>query len=164
MQKSRMVVWRKLKSIAAINVLQSIWILPQTKAAEFNLKALEKQINEEGAKSICCVIMIEDEKQNQKLIDCFNSERKQDYGKFLDLCDDFAYALKCEMEKGNFSYAQIRQKEREVRTLQKHLNKIIKKDYFNCPLQSEAIGKLKQSEDLFSQFSNELFNRSLRTV
>ena len=52
MHKNRMAVWRKLKSIAALNVLQSIWILPESQAAESEMKALEKQINENGGKSI----------------------------------------------------------------------------------------------------------------
>ena len=94
MHKNRMAVWRKLKSVAALNVLQSIWILPESEAAEKEFKALEEQINQNGGRSIFCMTVIEDEEQNQKLIDNFNSERELDYYELIDKCNDFELEIK----------------------------------------------------------------------
>ena len=150
LQKSRMVVWRKLKMITALNVLQSIWILPESKDAEFVLKSLEKRINEDGAKSVYCVTVIEDDGKNQKLISCFNGERKQDYKKFIDKCNDFEQEIRYKV-KANYTYTEVKKDEREIKKLHKWLNKIIKRDYFDCSLKFEAIGKLEKSEELFNR-------------
>jgi hypothetical protein len=160
MHKNRMAVWRKLKSITALNVLQSIWILPESEAAKSELKALEKQINEDGGKSIYCVTVIEDEEQNQKIIDDFNSERKQDYKEFLDKCDDFELKMKRETERENFTYAEVKENEHKIEKLHIWLNKIIQKDCFDCSFKYEAAEQLKKSEELLSRFSDEVYSRN----
>lgn len=160
MHKNRMAVWRKLKSIAAYNVLQSIWILPESESAEKEFRALELQINQNGGKSIFCTTVIESEEQNQKLIDGFNSERELDYNELLDKCNDFDHEMKHETETENFIYAELEENEHEIAKLHIWLNKIIQKDYFNCSLKSEAIEKLKRCEELLSKFSNEVYDRN----
>lgn len=160
MHKNRMAVWRKLKSIASLNVLQSIWILPESEAAEKEFRALEQQINQDGGKSIFCVTVIEDEKQNQKLIDCFNSERDLDYYELIDKCNDFEHEMKHETEKENFTYAELEENEHEVEKLHIWLDKIIQKDYFHCPRQSDAIQHLKKCEALLNQFGNTVYEKN----
>ena len=160
MHKNRMAVWRKLKSVAALNVLQSIWILPESEAAKRELKALEEQINQNGGKSIFCVTVIEDEEQNQKLIDNFNSERELDYYELIDKCNDFELEIKHETEKENFTYAELEENDHEVEKLHIWLNKIVQKDYFHCPKQSEAVEYLKKCDKLLNQFSNAVYDRS----
>lgn len=160
MHKNRMSVWRKLKSIAALNVLQSIWILPESKSAESELKALEKQINESDGKSIYCITVIESEKQNRKLIDGFNNERRQDYKEFFDKCDDFEHEMERETARENFTYAEVEENEHEIEKLHVWLHKIIQKDYFDCSLKSEATEKLKKAESLLDRFRDEVYNRN----
>ena len=160
MHKNRMAVWRKLKSIAAYNVLQSIWILPESEYAEKEFRALEVQINQNGGKSIFCKTLIESEEQNQKLIDGFNSERELDYNEFLDKCNDFDHEMMHETETENFTYAELEENEHEIEKLQIWLNKILQKDYFNCSLKLEAVEKLQSCKELLNQFSNEVYNRS----
>lgn len=160
MHKNRMAVWRKLKSIAAYNVLQSIWILPESDSAKKELKALELQIKRDGGRSIFCTTVIEDEKQNQKLIDGFNSERELDYSELLDKCNDFDHEMQHETERENFTYAELEENEHEIEKLNTWLDKIIQKDYFNCSLNSEAVEKLKKCEELLNQFSNEVYDRN----
>lgn len=156
-----MAVWRKLKSIAALNVLQSIWILPESKTSESEMKAIEEYINENGGKSIYCITVIEDEEKNQKLIDGFNNEREQDYKEFFDKCDDFEHEMKRETERENFTYAEVEENEHEIEKLHVWLNKIIQKDYFDCSLKQKAAEQLKKSEGLLGQFSDEAYSRNV---
>lgn len=160
MHKNRMAVWRKLKSIAAYNVLQSIWILPESESADKEFRALEEQIKQNGGKSIFCKTVIEREEENLKLIEGFNSERELDYNEFLDKCNDFDHEMAHETETENFTYAELEENEHEIEKLQIWLNKIIQKDYFDCPLKSLAIERLKNCKELLSLFGNEVYNRS----
>lgn len=160
MHKNRMAVWRKLKSIAALNVLQSIWILPESEAARAEFQALEEQINQNGGKCIYCITVIEEEAQNQKLIDNFNKERELDYNEFLEKCDDFEREIQRETERENFTYAEVEENEHELEKLHLWLKKISQKDYFSCPLKLEATERLKKCEELLSQFNDEAFSRN----
>lgn len=160
MHKNRMAVWRKLKSMAALNVLQSIWILPESAAAEKEFLALKQQINQDGGKSVFCVTLIEDEGQNQKLIDDFNNERDLDYHELMDKCHDFELEMQHETERENFTYAELEENEHEVEKLHIWLNKIIQKDYFHCAKQSEALDYLQKCKKLLNQFSDAVYDRS----
>lgn len=158
-QKNRIAVWRKLKSIAALNVLQSIWILPESKEAEIEFQSLAKQINQCGGKSINCITVINDEDQNRKLINGFNKEREFDYNEILEKCDDFEREIQRETERENFTYAEVDENEYELEKLNIWFKKIVQKDYFGCPLKTEVIERLEKCKALLNQFSNEVFIR-----
>ncbi|MEM5769361.1 MAG: Chromate resistance protein ChrB [Bacillota bacterium] len=158
-QKNRMAVWRKLKSIVALNVLQSIWILPESKDAEAEFEKLAKQINQSGGKSISCVTVIQDEAQNQRLIDGFNKEREFDYNEILEKCDDLEREIQRETERENFTYAEVDENEHELEKLNIWFKKIVQKDYFGCPHKTEVMERLEKCMSLLNQFSHEVFSR-----
>lgn len=156
-QKNRMAVWRKLKSIGALNVLQSIWILPDIKEAEEEFKKLEEQINNSGGKGISCVTLIDDEVKNKKLMDQFNKERESDYKELLEKCDDFEAEIDKETKRENFTFSEIEENEHEIEKLNLWLGKIEKKDYFGCPMKAEILKRLDKCSLLLNQFSNKVF-------
>ena len=156
-QKNRMAVWRKLKSIGALNVLQSIWILPDTKEAEEEFKKLEEQINSNGGQSISCITIIDDENKNNKLTEQFNKERELDYRELIEKCDDFGVEMDRETKRENFTFAEVEENEHEVEKLNIWLERIEKKDYFRCAVKSEVLKRLEGCSSLLNQFSKKVF-------
>lgn len=156
-QKNRMAVWRKLKSIGALNVFQSIWILPDTEEAGEEFNKLEEQINNSGGQSISCITLIEDENKNKKLIEQFNKERELDYKELIEKCDDFVAEIDKETKRENYTFAEIEENEHEIKKLSVWLKKIEKKDYFECPLKLEILRRIEECSELLNQFSNKVF-------
>lgn len=156
-QKNRMAVWRKLKSIGAVNVLQSIWILPETEETNEEFKKLEEQINNNGGQSINCITLIEDDMKNERLIEQFNKEREADYAELLEKCCDFEAEIVKETKRENFTFAEIEENEHEIEKLNVWLKKIEKKDYFGCPMKAEALKRIDQCLSLLNQFSKRVF-------
>lgn len=156
-QKNRVAVWRKLKSIGALNAFQSVWILPETKEALEEFKKLEEQINNCGGQSISCITLIEDEVKNEKLIEQFNKEREEDYNEVLEKCYDFEAEMDRETKRQNFTFAEFEENEHEVEKLNIWLKKIEMKDYFGCTMKAEVIGRIDVCTSLLSEFSNKVF-------
>lgn len=156
-QKNRMAVWRKLKSIGALNAFQSVWILPETKEAEEEFKKLEEQINSSGGQSISCITFIDDEIKNQKLIDQFIKEREADYKELLEKCDDFEEEINKETKRENFTFAEIEENEHEIEKLNIWLEKVEKKDYFQCPMKAEVLKRIDECSSLLNGFSKKVF-------
>lgn len=156
-QKNRMAVWRKLKSIGALNAFQSIWILPETEEAIEEFMKLEEQINTNGGQSISCITLIDDEMKNQKLIEQFNKEREADYKELLEKCDDFEAEIERETKRENFTFAEVEENEHELDKLNTWLKKIEKKDYFGCSIKAEVLKRIDECGSLLNQFSKKVF-------
>jgi len=161
-QRNRMAVWRKLKSIGALNVLQSIWILPESSESTEEFKKLEEQIITNGGQSISCITLIQEEIQNTKLVEQFNKERELDYKELLEKCDDFENEIDQETKKENFNFTEIEENEHEIEKLNIWLKKIEKKDFFGCEIRNEVLQRLDQCTLLLNQFSTEVFERDER--
>jgi DNA-binding transcriptional regulator PaaX len=156
-QRNRMAVWRKLKSIGALNAFQSIWILPDTEETKEEFKKLEEQINNSGGQSISCITLIDDEVKNKKLIEQFNNEREADYKELLEKCDDFEAEIDRETKRENFSFAEVEENEHEIEKLNIWLKKIAKKDYFGCLMKAEVLKRIDECLSLLNQFSKRVF-------
>jgi len=157
-----MAVWRKLKFIGAINMLQSIWILPESAEAEEEFKKLEEQIITNGGQSISCITLIQEETQNTKLKEQFMKERELDYKELLEKCGDFENEIYKETKKENYTFAEIEENEHEIEKLNIWLKKIEKKDFFGCEMKNEVLKRLDQCTILLNQFSTEVFERDER--
>ncbi|WP_315121760.1 Chromate resistance protein ChrB [uncultured Clostridium sp.] len=159
-QKNRMAVWRKLKSIGALNVLQSIWVLPESGEAKIEFKKLEEQIHSINGRAINCITNIDNQSKNQNIINDFNGEREADYKELIGRCRNFIEEIRSEREKENYNYAEIEENEYELNKLNKWLRKIEKKDYFNCEMKKEVLEMLETCTELFNEFSDEIFEKN----
>lgn len=158
-QKNRVAVWRRLKSIGSINVLQSIWILPDNDWSKKEFSKIVEQIKNVGGQAITCVVEIEDEEENKKIILSFNKERELEYKELLEKCKDFEEEIKKERERENFTFAEFDENEQEIEKLYNWLSKIEKKDYFNCEFKKNVISNLEKCKNLLNEFGNEVYER-----
>ncbi|EKQ54346.1 MULTISPECIES: Chromate resistance protein ChrB [unclassified Clostridium] len=159
-QKNRMSVWRKLKSIGSLNVLQSIWILPDTNECQEEFMKLTSQVNNIGGHAFTCIMVIDDEQENSTLISNFNKERELDYRELLGKCRDFVDEINRETENENFIFAEFEENEQELEKLYNWLKKIEKKDYFHCEFKNTIIKNLEKCQNMLNEFSNQVYERN----
>lgn len=156
-QKNRMAVWRKLKSLGALNAFQTIWILPESEESKLEFQKLEEQINNFGGNGISCITYIDNENKNKDLINQFNNEREKDYEELLEKCEDFEKEILKETKKENFTYTEIEENEYEIEKIKKWLNKIEQKDYFNCEKKQEVLHRIEKCIAMLNEFSQKIF-------
>lgn len=158
-QKNRVAIWRKLKSIGALNVLQSIWIMPQSDKFEEEFKKLVSQVESHGGSAIFGIFDIKSDEDNEKIIKNFNREREVDYRELLSKCRDFFEEMERETKAENFIFAEFEENEQELEKLHNWLKKIEKKDFFNCEFKQTIIEALEKCAALLSEFGDRVYER-----
>ena len=158
-QKNRMAIWRKLKSIGALNVLQSIWVLPQTDKSAEEFKKLVEHVKANGGSAVFCTTEIQSEEDNEKYIANFNREREADYRELLSKCRDFFEEMERETKAENFIFAEFEENEQELEKLNNWLKKIEKKDFFHCEFKQTVTEALEKCAALLNEFSDRVYER-----
>ena len=153
----RVGVWRKLKQTGAVNIGQSMWILPFNDEHFNAFKEIGNYAEENTGKySIMKTNFLKTEGE-KKIEDYFNEERDKEYKEFLDKCEYFLYEINKETEKNNFSFAELEENEQELEKLEEWLNKIILRDFFESPLKNKSQETLLQCKEVFEIFTNKIY-------
>lgn len=160
-QKHRIAVWRKLKSMGSVNVLQSIWVMPNEENYKNDLNKLAQRIKDNGGKAFTSIMTIEDPEEDSSIINIFNKEREEEYKELLGKCRDFIEEIKKESNENNFSFTELDENEQEIEKLENWFFKIKKKDFFSCTLQLVTEENIKNCKDILQEFSNHVYKKEV---
>lgn len=125
----RVYVWRWLKKEGALNMQQSLWLLPDTdrnrKIAEDIKGSIEK---DGGSVYIVSGQFIHGE---ENIICKFSDDRDSEYKELLEYCEKFHKEMKDETGRKNFTFAELEENDEEINKLCGWYDKIKLRDYFN---------------------------------
>ncbi|NUN66983.1 ChrB domain-containing protein (plasmid) [Pseudanabaena biceps] len=154
----RVYIWRKLKSLGGLYLQQSICVLPQQEELQQQLEKLKLEILEAGGEVDLLTVIIEDTEQNSLLIQKFQQQADEEYKEFLGRCQDFHKELAHEREINNLTFAELDENEVELAKLRSWLPKIRDRDLFDASTYALAFETLKQCEQDFQEFSQQVFD------
>lgn len=123
-------MWRKLKSAGAIFLHQSAFLLPSGKASKALFEELEKEVKQQGGQARVLATKIEDAKQEAEIVAQFNAQSNEEYGEFIERCDDLHAELTKERGKNHYSFAELEENDAEVKKLKSWLSRIQTRDFF----------------------------------
>ncbi|HEX3045802.1 MAG TPA: Chromate resistance protein ChrB [Bacillota bacterium] len=153
----RVSVWRKLKRSGAVNIGQSIWVLP---TGVEHLSIFKEVANEvkgnNGLAFIMKTVFVQDPK-DKPIVDYFNNARDEEYKEFLDKCEDFHREIQKEIGKNNFSFAEIEENEHELGKLDNWLEGIANRDFFKASLGEESQKALSTCKDVFEDYCTKVY-------
>lgn len=153
----RVGVWRKLKQSGAVNIGQSMWVLPFTDEHINTFKEIGDYAEEnEGRYSIMKTDFLKVD-GDKKVEDYFNEERDKEYEEFINKCEYLLYELKIETEKNKFTFAELEENEPDLERLEEWLNKIIVRDFFEAPLKAKSQELLLKCKESFEEFANKVY-------
>jgi PaaX-like protein C-terminal domain. len=152
----RVAVWRKLKKIGAVNIQQSMWILPQN---EENYRVLcevrDEVLRNEGE---AFVMRSQTEEASDTVITArFNDARDEEYREFLEQCGDFVHEIEKETARSNFTFAEVEENEEDLKKLNEWIQKILTRDFFGAPLKAEAETALAHCSDVLDAFCEKVY-------
>lgn len=156
----RVSVWRKLKKSGAVNIGQSMWVLPN---AENHLEVFNKMSDEitenNGSAYIANADFVGNESSDD-IIAAFNMARDDEYQEFMDKCEDYFLEIEKETKKENFTFAELEENEEEYDKLAEWLNKISKRDFFGAALKKQSEETLQKCKQLFNGFADKVYQAS----
>src|SRR6516162_2449411 len=122
----RSTVWRRIKSLGAIYLQNSVAALPASPVAERSLRKLRREILDMSGTAVllsATVLAGEAEVHN-----AFQAARNDEYEEIVDKCEDFLGQVQKEYDENHFTYAELEENEVDLLKLRNWFAKVIERD------------------------------------
>jgi hypothetical protein len=126
----RSTVWRRIKSLGAIYLQNSVAALPASTANERALRKLRREITDMSGTAMlmsCSVLAGESEVRAS-----FQAARNDEYEEIVDKCEDFLAQIQKEYDQNHFTYAELEENEVDLVKLKNWFAKIVERDVFGA--------------------------------
>jgi DNA-binding transcriptional regulator PaaX len=126
----RAAVWRRVKSLGAIYLQNSVAALPASTANERALRKLRREITDMTGTAVlmsCAVLAGESEVRA-----AFQAARNDEYEEIVDKCEDFLRQVQKEYDENHFTYAELEENEVDLVKLRNWFAKITERDAFGA--------------------------------
>jgi len=151
----RATVWRRLKSLGAVYVQNSVAALPPTDGAERALRRLRREILEMNGSAVllsCSALAGE-----QDMVALFQAARDDEYDEILDKCHDFHAGLDKEYAANHFTYGELEENEVELVKLKNWYAKVAARDVFGAPKRAAAVEALDACEQALERYAARVY-------
>ena len=129
----RVYVWRRLRSLGALYLQQSVCLLPERADTTRAVLRLVDRVRSDGGEARVLHIALADADEEQAVIEAFRAERSDEYREVCARAPAFLVEIDGERAKGRLTYAEVEKSEADLHRLQAWLAKIHARDYFDGP-------------------------------
>ncbi len=151
----RVHVWRKLRSLGALYLQQSVCLLPERPDTTRAINRLLDRVNGEGGDGRSLRIVLNDPGEEQAVITQFHAERSDEYHEVCGRTPAFLHEIDSERAKGRTTYAEVEESEADLDRLRTWLGRIQARDYFDAPGGADAVATVQECADVLAAFEAE---------
>jgi predicted nucleic acid-binding Zn-ribbon protein len=151
----RSTVWRRIKSLGAIYLQNSVAALPATQSTERALRKLRREITDMGgtASLLECTVLAGEQEVRQ----AFQAARNDEYEEIVDRCQDFLQQVQKEYTANHFTYAELEENEVDLVKLRNWLAKVTERDVFGADGRAAADKALAECEQSLEAYAARVF-------
>ncbi|MER6105707.1 Chromate resistance protein ChrB [Streptomyces sp. NPDC001832] len=151
---TRVRVWRKLRSLGAMYLQQSVCLLPDREGVRRQVARLLASVRADGGTARQLTVDIAADTEYAELVREFNAERDGEYGEVVERAPDLLKELERETARGNATYAEVEESEADLERFEKWLAKIAARDYFDAPGGTAARGAVERCRAALAAFED----------
>ena len=151
----RVYAWRKLRSLGAHYLQQSVCLLPATPTTTRATTKLVARLRAEGGHGEMLRIQLTDAKQEAGIVDAGRRERTDEYRELVESTVQFHDELEHERRRGRATYTELEESDTDLARYQKWLAAIRARDYFEAPGGEEAAAAVESCEEALAGFESE---------
>jgi hypothetical protein len=148
-------VWRRIKSLGAIYLQNSVAALPENLANERALRKLRREILDMSGTALLLsssVLSGESEVRN-----AFQAARDDEYEEIVDKCEDFLQQVQKEFDASHFTYAELEENEVDLVKLRNWFAKVVERDAFGASGRAAAETALAACEQSLEGYAARVF-------
>jgi ChrB-like protein len=134
----RVHAWRKLRSLGALYLQNSVALVPARRPPARALAKLLDRLRRSGGDGRVLPIAITDPGEERRLIDQFSAERSDEYKEIVSRVPAFLEEITLERRRGRASFGEVEESEADLERLRKWLDRVRARDYFDAPGRSQA--------------------------
>lgn len=157
--KFRVAIWRRIRSLGAVYMQNSICVLPTSAEHQRQLRMVQADIENAGGEAVIFETLTLDPKQEARVVGYFKHDREQDYEEFLDKCADYEKEVDKEVKADHYTFAELKENDEDLKKLKNWLERIKALDFYGAPARATAEQRLAQCEELLDSYANEVFER-----
>lgn len=157
--KFRVAIWRRIRSLGAVYMQNSICVLPTSTEHQRQLRMVQADIERAGGEAVIFETLTLDLKQEERVVAHFKHDREQDYEEFLDKCADYKKEVEKEVKANHYTFAELKENDEDLKKLKNWLERIKTLDFYGAPARSTAEQRLIECEELLESYANEVFER-----
>jgi hypothetical protein len=147
----RSTVWRRIKSLGAIYLQNSVAALPASPASERSLRKLRREILDMSGTAI--LLSATALAGDAEVRASFLAARNDEYAEIVDKCEDFLRQVQKEYDENHFTYAELEENEEDLVKLKNWFAKITERDVFHAdgrPPTERALETCEQSLEAYA--------------
>ena len=147
----RSTVWRRIKSLGAIYLQNSVAALPASPANERSLRRLRREIVDMSGTAI--LLTAGALAGEAEVRGAFVTARNEEYAEIIDKCEDFLRQVQKEYDENHFTYAELEENEEDLVKLKNWFAKIVDRDVFRAdrrPATERALETCEQSLEAYA--------------
>jgi len=148
-------VWRRIKSLGAIYLQNSVAALPASTANERALRKLRREITDmSGTAMLISASVLAGEAE---VLTMFQAARNDEYEEIVDKCQDFLRQVQKEYDENHFTYAELEENEVDLIKLRNWFAKIIERDVFGASGRAACEQFLDQCEQSLEAYAARVY-------
>ena len=155
----RVTIWRKLRSLGALYLQQSVCVLPARPDVEREIRRLVDRVRANGGVARVLRITFEDANEQAQLVFEMQAARDDEYGEVLERVPAFLAELRSERDRDRATYEEVEESEADLERFRAWLAKIDRRDYFGAPRRAEAHAAVERCAQTLEAFESEAFAR-----
>jgi hypothetical protein len=148
----RVQVWRKLRSLGALYLQQSVCLLPARDRPSREVSRLLARVNARGGTGRVITIEVPDDGEHAALMAEFNAARDAEYGEVLERTPAMLAEIATETARRRATYAEVEESEADLNRFRGWLAKIVARDYFDAPTRSAADAAVAECAQALAAF------------
>jgi hypothetical protein len=148
----RVQVWRKLRSLGALYLQQSVCLLPAHPEVVREVRRLSDRVHHHGGQARVLHITFADPDEERAVIAELNSARDEEYREVLERLPALRAELAEERARGRATYAEVEESEADLERFRSWLAKIAARDYFDAPAGQAARAAVEQAAGELAAF------------
>jgi uncharacterized protein YdbL (DUF1318 family) len=150
----RVQVWRKLRSLGAVYVQQSVCLLPARDPLLKEVRRLAGKVRADGGTARTMIVALPEQAEYGDLVAEFNTARDVEYGEVVERVPAFLAEIDMETKRARATYAEVEESEADLDRFRTWLGKITARDYFGAPggdAARAAVAACEQALAVFEQ-------------
>jgi hypothetical protein len=141
----RVQVWRKLRSLGALYLQQSVCLLPARPEVVREVRRLVDRVHRQGGAARVLRMVFTDPTEERAVIAEMNAARDHEYAEVLERLPELRMELAAERARGNATYAEVEESEADLERFRTWLAKITTRDYFAAAGNQAACDAVEQA-------------------
>ena len=141
----RVQVWRKLRSLGALYLQQSVCLLPVRDKTVREVGRLADRIRRQGGTARVMRMRFADPSAESDVIAELNAARDGEYAEVLERVPALRQELNQERARGRLTYAEVEESEADLNRFHNWLAKISERDYFGAPTGDAARAAVEEA-------------------